>query len=87
VPLVNIGGNTKKMDADLKAPVIIVLGKVEAGKTKLSKKSCTSVQQCEARGITQQIGVTRVSKKAILEQSECHLIANPEFTTSRKNAR
>lgn len=38
MPLVNIGGNTKKMDADLKAPVIIVLGKVEAGKTKLLEK-------------------------------------------------
>lgn len=64
-----VDNEAKRTTDVLRAPVVVVMGHVDTGKTKiLDKLRRTNVQDGEAGGITQQIGATNVPIEVIHEQ-------------------
>ncbi len=59
-----------RMCNNLRCPVVVILGHVNTGKTKLLDKiRKTNIKEAEAGGITQQIWATYFEKKALLAQT------------------
>ena len=68
---------TYRLD-NLRAPISVIMGYVDTGKTSLLVKiRHTNVQEGEAGGITQQIDVTQFAKETLAAQTMCLQQASP----------